>query len=34
VEKGDLPPLVGVWWVHAAVLALGFYLVYREANRA
>jgi lipopolysaccharide export system permease protein len=34
VEKGDLPPLIGVWWVHAAVLALGLYLVFRESNRA
>jgi lipopolysaccharide export system permease protein len=34
VEKGDLSPLLGVWWVHAAVLALGLYLVYRDAHRA
>jgi lipopolysaccharide export system permease protein len=34
VEKGDLPPIVGVWWVHLGVLALGLYLVYREANKA
>jgi lipopolysaccharide export system permease protein len=34
VEKGDLPPLVGVWWVHAGVLALGLFLVYRESNKA
>jgi lipopolysaccharide export system permease protein len=34
VEKGDLPPLVGMWWVHAAVLALGLFLVFREANTA
>ena len=34
VEKGDLPPLVGVWWVHAAALALGLFLVVREARRA
>ncbi|MGA2189860.1 MAG: LPS export ABC transporter permease LptF [Steroidobacteraceae bacterium] len=34
VEKGDLPPLIGVWWVHAAVLALGLYLVFRESSRA
>ena len=32
VEKGELPPLVGVWWVHLAALALGLYLVIREAR--
>jgi lipopolysaccharide export system permease protein len=34
VEKGDLPPLVGVWWVHGAALILGLYLVWRDARRA
>jgi lipopolysaccharide export system permease protein len=34
LEKGDLPPIVGVWWVHAAALALGLYLVTREARTA
>ena len=34
LEKGDLPPAVGVWWVHAAALALGLYLVVREARSA
>ncbi|HEX3848160.1 MAG TPA: LPS export ABC transporter permease LptF [Steroidobacteraceae bacterium] len=34
VEKGDLPPLVGVWWVHAAALLLGLYLVNRENRTA
>jgi lipopolysaccharide export system permease protein len=34
LEKGDLPPAVGVWWVHAAALALGLYLVMREARSA
>jgi lipopolysaccharide export system permease protein len=33
VEKGELPPLIGVWWVHVAVLALGLYLVFRESSR-
>jgi lipopolysaccharide export system permease protein len=32
LEKGDLPPAIGVWWVHLAALALGLYLLYREAN--
>jgi lipopolysaccharide export system permease protein len=32
LEKGDLPPAVGVWWVHAAALGLGLYLVIREAR--
>src|SRR5271170_7826987 len=34
VEKGDLPPAIGVWWVHLAALALGLYLVVREARTA
>jgi lipopolysaccharide export system permease protein len=34
VEKGDLPPAVGVWWVHLAVLGLGLYLVFRESRKA
>jgi lipopolysaccharide export system permease protein len=32
VEKGDLPPTVGVWWVHVLALTLGLYLVAREAR--
>ena len=31
VEKGDLPPLVGVWWVHLLALCLGLWLVRRES---
>ncbi len=34
LEKGDLSPSVGVWWVHLAALALGLYLVVREARTA
>ena len=34
LEKGDLPPAIGVWWVHLAALALGLYLVVREARTA
>jgi lipopolysaccharide export system permease protein len=34
VEKGDLPPSVGVWWVHLAALTLGLYLVARHARSA
>jgi len=34
LEKGDLPPLIGVWWVHLAALMLGLYLVSREARTA
>jgi lipopolysaccharide export system permease protein len=33
VEKGELSPVIGVWWVHGLVLALGVYLVYRESSR-
>jgi len=32
LEKGELSPVIGVWWVHLGVLALGLYLVYREAR--
>jgi lipopolysaccharide export system permease protein len=28
VEKGDLPPSIGLWWVHALALAVGFYLAF------
>ncbi len=34
LEKGELSPIVGVWWVHLAALALGVYLVTREARAA
>ena len=34
LEKSELPPAIGVWWVHAAALALGIYLVAREARKA
>jgi lipopolysaccharide export system permease protein len=34
LEKGELAPAVGVWWVHAAALALGLYLVMREGRAA
>jgi lipopolysaccharide export system permease protein len=34
LEKGDLSPAIGVWWVHLAALALGLYLVVREARTA
>jgi lipopolysaccharide export LptBFGC system permease protein LptF len=29
VEKGILPPALGVWWIHALALALGLYLLLR-----
>jgi lipopolysaccharide export system permease protein len=32
IEKGQLPPAIGVWWVHILALALGLYLVYREGR--
>ena len=34
IEKGSLPPLIGVWWVHIGILALGLFLVFRESSRA
>jgi lipopolysaccharide export system permease protein len=33
IEKGELTPALGVWWVHAAALAFGLYLVWRHARR-
>jgi lipopolysaccharide export system permease protein len=32
LEKGDLSPLVGVWWVHLLALGVGLYLLRREAT--
>jgi len=32
IEKGQLPPAIGVWWVHILALAFGLYLVYREGR--
>ena len=34
LERSELPPVIGVWWVHAAALALGIYLVARDARKA
>ncbi len=34
IEKGELSPSIGVWWVHIAMLALGSYLVFKEASSA
>jgi lipopolysaccharide export system permease protein len=32
LEKGDVAPLIGVWWVHVLALGVGLYLVRREAS--
>ena len=32
IEKGQLPPAIGVWWVHLLALSFGLYLVYREGR--
>jgi len=32
IEKGQLPPAIGVWWVHILALSFGLYLVYREGR--
>jgi lipopolysaccharide export system permease protein len=32
LEKGDLPPVIGVWWVHIIAFGLGLYLVRRAAT--
>jgi lipopolysaccharide export system permease protein len=34
LEKGELAPAIGVWWVHLAALALGLYLLLRNARSA
>jgi lipopolysaccharide export system permease protein len=34
IEKGIVPPVLGVWWVHAAALGFGLYLVLRHARNA
>jgi lipopolysaccharide export system permease protein len=34
IEKGIVPPVLGVWWVHAAALGFGVYLVMRHARNA
>jgi lipopolysaccharide export system permease protein len=34
LEKGELPPQVGVWWVHIIMLGLGVFLMVRESSRA
>jgi len=34
LEKGDLSPEIGVWWVHAIALSLALYLYYRESRIA
>jgi lipopolysaccharide export system permease protein len=34
VEKGQLSPWIGVWWVHVLILAFGLYLVMREERSA
>ncbi|MFO1466448.1 MAG: LPS export ABC transporter permease LptF [Steroidobacteraceae bacterium] len=31
VEKGELSPLVGVWWVHLLALGLGLFLALRQS---
>jgi lipopolysaccharide export LptBFGC system permease protein LptF len=34
LEKSDLSPAIGVWWVHVAALGLGLYLLMRDARQA
>ena len=34
LEKGQIPPQIGEWWVHAAALAFGAYLLWRESRHA
>ena len=34
LEKGQLSPLIGVWWVHLIALALGLALLFRESPPA
>jgi lipopolysaccharide export system permease protein len=34
IQKGIVPPALGVWWVHAAALGFGVYLIIRHARSA
>jgi len=34
LEKSELSPAIGVWWVHVAALGLGVYLSMRDARKA
>jgi lipopolysaccharide export system permease protein len=34
IQKGDLSPVLGVWWVHAAALCFGLYLIMRHSRQA
>ena len=34
LEKNELSPAIGVWWVHIAALGLGVYLLMRDARKA
>jgi len=34
IQKGELSPVLGVWWVHAAALCFGLYLVMRHSRQA
>ena len=31
VEKGELSPLIGVWWVHLLALSLGLFLALKDS---
>ena len=31
VEKGSIPPVVGSWWVHLVMVALGLFLLHRQS---
>ena len=31
IEKGQLDPRIGVWWVHLAVAVLGLWLLHRQS---
>jgi lipopolysaccharide export system permease protein len=32
VEKGQLAPAIGVWWVHLLLFGFGLYLIRREGR--
>jgi len=34
LEKGQIPQVIGVWWVHLLALGLGLFLLLREAKTA
>lgn len=32
LTKGDIPPLVGLWWVHGIMLSIGLFMLFRQSG--